>query len=172
MAKVKIITGAYNSGKTTAAEKILSDCLNAGQRAAGIIAEAEYLDGEKAAYFIRDIATRRRVPAVSAVEIPDKGWIRYSFSRFYFFEEAFRFIDGIIDGQVLALPPQNRPDIVIMDELGPLELSGGGCFPAAARLLNGFRGTVYLVIRENLIDQICEKLGLVPEDTEIIRPSR
>lgn len=169
MALVKIITGAYNSGKTTTAEKLLKKYLHAGQRAAGWISEAEYTDGKKDSYYIRDITTGRRELAVSALKPESGRWVHFDFSRFYFSEDAFDLMNAVINGQVLTAEPDSRPDAVFIDELGPLELSGRGAFPAVERLLKNYNGTVYLVVRQQILDHMTEKLGLKSNDLHIIK---
>ncbi len=172
MALVKIITGENDSGKTTAAEKIIADCTAAGQRAAGFISEAEYFEGKKDAYFIRDITTGRRVAAVSAVNPGNSGWRKYDFSRFWFSDQAFAFSAEIIKGIISDCKSGAGPDLVIVDELGPLELAGQGHFHPVYGLLRNFDNAVCLVIRETVVEEILDKLFVDIKKTEFIRPSR
>ncbi len=166
MALVKIITGGFNCGKTTTAEKLMEEYTAEGQRAAGFIAEAEYTNGEKNTYYIRDISTGRRELAV-CLEPPQDcrpgEWKKHDFSRFYFSEGAFIFAAEILEGAVGA-------DFVMIDELGPLELGGGGSFYAVKRLIDNYEGTIILVIREKILEEMVVLLGLNIEEVEIINP--
>lgn len=171
MALVKIITAGYNSGKTTTAEKILQDCIRAGQRAAGWISEAEYINGSKELYYIRDIAAGRRELAVSAVKPESGRWRQYDISRFYFSDDAFNLVEDIVETQVIKPEQELRPDVVFIDEFGPLEMTKRGTFDAVKRILDNFDGIVYLVVREKLAKPAEELLNLQLTKKDIIRPA-
>ncbi len=167
MALVKIITGPKNSGKTTAAMKLIEKIRNEGGRPGGFISAAETI--EKKAYNLVEIRTNRRIPAVReefAASDSISGWEKYDFSRFYFNRTAYSEAEAIIL-DMLKLPMDEQPDAVFLDELGPLELRGGGFMNAALSLIPDFRGTVCLVVRDSLVDEIMKKLGLSRDSVEI-----
>ena len=172
MALVKIITGLQNSGKTTAAEKIAAECRREGGRVSGFFADAEYIGGRKSSYYIRNIETGERVLSVTE-SIPEgsggAGFERYDFSRFFFYRPSFGFASEIID-EIIGLPEEDEPDLVVVDELGPLELLGEGHYASVRRLLENYGKTVVLIIREAVLGDLLLKLGVEPGTAEVIRP--
>ena len=163
MALVKIITGGMNSGKTSLALRMIKEMRESGMKPAGFISEAEYAEGSKNKYYIRDISGERRVLAVSKEPVHE-GMEKYDFSRFFFSQAAFDFARDLLRSSALSA------DAVFIDEMGPLELSGRGCFPAVYKLLQVYSGTVVIIIREHLLVELAGKLGIRIEDAEIIRP--
>ena len=175
MAKVKIITGGYNCGKTTTAMRIIGECAAKGQRTAGFVSEAEYSEGGKNAYYIRDLTGGRRELAVSLVKPEGSGWRRYDFSRFWFSDRALAFAGSILErikDAEQADTDSVTADIVLIDELGPLESAGLGSFGAVKRFISDFKGTVILVIRETSLEDLAEKLEIDLNTAELIKPSR
>lgn len=169
MVLVKIISGIQNSGKTTLASTLEAEYREKGFLTAGFIADAEYTQGRKDTYYYRDLKTGRREMAVSAVKpIDSKGWIRHDFSRFYFSDRAFSFAENLL---LEAVSSENKilADYIFIDELGPLELDGGGLFNVVQRIIGCFHGTICLVIRESLVQSLSDKLGLKSESIEIIK---
>jgi nucleoside-triphosphatase THEP1 len=54
-------------------------------------------------------------------------------------------------------------DVVCIDEIGPLELSGDGWAPATRELLKHLDAPLILVVRSSLLDQLSSFLGRDPE---------
>ncbi|MBI9105829.1 MAG: hypothetical protein JEZ04_03735 [Spirochaetales bacterium] len=175
MALVKIITGETNSGKTTMALRLEAEYRKRGQRTAGFIAEAEYEDDRKSSYYLRNIEDGSRMISVTenpGSVLPGKsGFCRYDFSRFYFYTPSFTYAAERID-EIIGRASGLAPDVVFIDEIGPLELSGQGHSAAVERLLSEFGGSLILVIREDLLDKFLETLNIQTEDIEIIRTAR
>jgi hypothetical protein len=106
--------------------------------------------------------------------------------RFTFNADVFAWARSCLLGAARPTPQsQALPAWIIVDEIGPLELSGGGLEPAVSGLLSlaGFgadgkprvrhsghkpdrsergRTRVVLVIRENLVDDVLKHFGLSP----------
>ena len=175
MAAVKIITAGINSGKTTLLKQIELQYRKESKITAGFFSEAELKEGRKSAYYFRDIQSGKRLLAVfEGEDYPgaDRGSIeRFGFSRFCFSKSAFRFAETLLEaigsGSEGDLP---EPDAVFIDELGPLELSGRGLYHGVKGLLSRYNGTVYLVIRDNLLEALCEVMEIDLKSAWIIRP--
>jgi len=172
MALVKIITGGINSGKTTTVRRLEAEYRQRGLRTAGFISEAEYSDGEKTSYSLRDIETGGRILSV-AKNIPPthpepEKFCRYDFSRFYFYKPAFDAASVRIV-EIINSSEADSPDVLFIDEIGPLELSGNGHYQAVKELIAGYCGILILVIREGVLDELLGKLGLGRADVEFVR---
>ena len=120
-------------------------------------------DKGKDLYYLLDLETGIKTPAVAAVPpAGEPGWVKHDFSRFYFSDEAIIAAVGI-----LARAAENEKiEVLFVDELGPLELSGHGCLESLRILLKRFDGTVYLVIRKRLLDDFVSVLNL--DDPEVL----
>ena len=171
MALVKIISGDQNCGKTTTAAVLEEAARRGGAFTAGFFAEAEYDgSGNKYRYYVKDVRTGDRMLSVCR-ELPEnestESYRKYPFSGFYFNDLSFDFASGIIDRALESMPDEG---LIIIDELGPLELNRLGHFNAVRRLLAGWRGTVCLVIRRSCVSDMLELLNLKAEDCELLSP--
>jgi len=84
----------------------------------------------------------------------EKGDLSPGFGRFFFWRQGLAF--GL---KALAPERLKEVDLVIVDEVGPLELRGGG-WAKALDLLKDFPKPQVWVVREELIEAVCEHWGL------------
>lgn len=169
MALVKIISGEKNSGKTSLASKLVMEYGSRGKRVAGFLSVSE--SKAKDSYFFKNIETEELFKAVA--EIPpsgDDGWRLYDFSKFYFSDSAFTAANSILEKVMddKGDDDSKKPGIVVIDEIGPLELSGRGFLYSVQRLIREFSGTIIIVIRESLVNEFINRLGLI--NPEILKP--
>lgn len=98
-------------------------------------------------YRVRDLGSGLEMPLCSL----DPPGIR--FRRFYFSPEGLRFAKEAI------LEARARSQIVVVDEVGPWELQGGGFYPALEGI--GTDGNpLILTVRPHLREEVSRKLGL------------
>jgi nucleoside-triphosphatase THEP1 len=156
--KIIIITGTVNSGKSTLAQTLLHQWKERGKTVGGIksTSEIDANSHRKIAYYIQDI--RGGDANRLATSTPKNGF--FKFRRFYFNPEAFRFAHEIFLDAMDS-------DYIIVDEIGYLELEKKGFYESVVDLLKMYSGTLILVIRENLLDEILNLLNLRREDVEI-----
>jgi nucleoside-triphosphatase THEP1 len=147
MAEIVIITGPINSGKTAYLQKLVSQERTLGKSPSGIIAHGVFKDGHKIGYDIEDIASGMRLPLARAGSHKDGDKMvgQYSFSK-----KTLEFAKG-------ALLNYTSGGVVFLDEAGPLELAGEGYAFCITSLLESHISKLYMVVRENLVDQICER---------------
>ena len=59
---------------------------------------------------------------------------------------------------------ERRPKWLVIDEIGPLELRGGGLEPMVGKILNEYKRTknnrLIIVVRENLLEKVIEHYKL------------
>ncbi|MBN1532432.1 MAG: hypothetical protein JXA20_07205 [Spirochaetes bacterium] len=147
MGRIFVVTGAIGSGKTTG----LMEWAARQDRVDGILQPV--IGGKRYMYHIAS-STQRRLELDEGA--PDDGAIRigkYSFDR-----DVFRW------GRA-RLERAFRDDVrwLVIDEVGPLELAGGGLEPALGRIIAGrrqFHGAIVLVIRKKLLDASIARYGL------------
>jgi len=162
-AQVTIVTGPIHSGKTTRLSAWIAEQQAAGVRIDGVL--APIVDGRRHLRSIADDSSRclelapgAGPPAADEVRI---GPHRFSAAVFAWARELL----------IAAVDPaaERRPQLIVIDEIGPLELRGEGLEPAVSRVLASRESSasvrLILVVREGLVDRVIEhyRLGSVCE---------
>ena len=143
---VVIVTGETGVGKTTVCREVVSLCRERGLSCGGIVS----VRTESGGIFVEDLASGSRVLlAREGRELNGPCTSGYSFS-----------LAGIRDGN-RAIESATSASVVVVDELGQLELSGSG-FARVLELVseNPLRHWV-LVIRSRLLQDF---MPLLPAD--------
>jgi nucleoside-triphosphatase THEP1 len=60
-------------------------------------------------------------------------------------------------------------DALFIDEIGPLEMGGGGLWEALEEALAVFSGRLILTVRPSLLDALVARLEAGGDETEIVR---
>lgn len=153
-----IITGEVNSGKTSTVEKIISD-LRAGQKnVGGVYSKGIFIENEKTGFIAVDIKSGETKQLAS---IQSDNNFNLNQGRFYFNPEVFREYNTNIFNSL-------NSDVIIIDEVGKLELDEKGFFPSVQYLINDFAGKIIMVVRKSLADKVLNKFHLIPEDVETL----
>jgi len=147
--QITVFTGPVDSGKTSRVKLEVKNALSMGKSVGGVFSEARMSGGIKTGYTAVDIRTGRRFQLVSREKLDsDIGT-----GSFYFSRAAFREISDRILSSISC-------DILVLDEIGPLELSGGGYAGVVESLRAAFEGELFLVVRDYLLDQLLSRFGL------------
>ncbi len=152
-----VITGETGVGKTTVCEKVIRMAKRGGHTCGGILTHKVLDDGVICGIDIVDIQSREKEILASIHDIyrgPCVG--EYSFNP-----------DGIRFG-IRAIEKGRSSDILVVDEIGHLELEGKGFARVLALIRSGEVRDAILVIRKSLLSaflpQLCAGL-LVLETT-------
>jgi nucleoside-triphosphatase THEP1 len=133
--RVILLHGPKFSGKSRFVERLARELREAGTRLSGFFQRGVFDGaGRKIGYDLVDAASGTGRPLVRINEALDR-WV---------------FDDAVFDFAAAALDPD--ADLTIVDEVGPLELSGGGHRLALEAVLGG-RAALLLVVREELADE-------------------
>ncbi len=118
-----------------------------GLGVAGVASPRVLRDGKTVGYWVRDLATgeERALCALAPPGIP--------FRRFFFSPEGLAFANAALGRAA------READVVVVDEVGPLELSGGGFAPGLRAALGSGRFLV-LTVRPSLVDEVRRWVGL------------
>ena len=163
-----IITGSRDSGKTTYLRSYIHEAIERGERVSGIITiavgnETGSLRDRKCGYDIIDVHSGE-----SCALLRDRSLFPsfpgQQVGRFTMDEEAMGWAQHLLIKAIL-----DRPDIIVIDELGQLESAGGGYLPVDIRLLNEYKGTIVLVIRSSILNDLLKTLGVDEEGYTLIR---
>ena len=148
---VFILTGDTGSGKTT----FLLDMIDALRRQnismAGFTAISDPGDGAPGVYQIADLVSGRKLPL--AARRYTEGW--ENIGNFYFNPEAIRLGKGLLED-----PRITDQDLIIIDEIGPFELSGEVWAEPVTALLDRRSCPVLLVVRASLVEKVMEQWSL------------
>ncbi len=148
-APVIVLTGRPGSGKTTTLERIIDSLVGHGCDVAGLIQPGEFRGGAKVGFSVRDLRTGEEAPLARKTS-RESGHHGTGF----LFDEA-----GLEKArQALASVPEGA--VLVVDELGPVELRGQGHMPALRQAL-ALRPprVLILVVRRHLVPALLAALS-------------
>ena len=127
-----------------------------GNAPTGIIAKGVFDSDHKIGFDIIDLATDNIIPLARIDwQIPDG----FQAGKYIFSRDTF-------DSACRALLNYHQGGVVFLDEVGPLELSGGGYADCLRRLLDSDINKLYVIVRESCVSELIEKF-LLNHDYEI-----
>ncbi len=140
-----IVTGPIGSGKTTTVSSLAQELFGKGMEVAGVISPRILVAGETVGYRVRDLRTgeervlcRRDPPGLL-------------FRRYFFQPEALEFANLVLERAA------KEAEVVVVDEVGPWELAGGGFAPGLRACLSS-PAFLLLTVRPHLVAEV-RKLG-------------
>ncbi|MEZ5070417.1 MAG: nucleoside-triphosphatase [Bacteroidales bacterium] len=140
-----MLTGPVGGGKSNLAAVLAAALQKKGHSVAGILCPSRIRDGIRIGYDLQLLPSDERTPFVR--NHPEPGW--QSFRRFYFHPEGF------LRGTEETLRAVNdRPDLIILDEVGPLELEGKGWADLVKALSSRNETTQLWLCRDSLWEEI------------------
>ena len=151
--KIVIFSAPVNTGKTT---KLMNWAKNRSD-VGGILAPD--IDGLRHLYTLRDRQLHPyQLSEAEAEQTPDEQMV--SISKFNFSAEAMR-----MARQTLLEDSQHHFNWVVVDEVGKLEVAGGGLEPAVTALVQSYQsgaaqGRLLLVVREQMVKKVAAYLGV------------
>lgn len=148
-AKVRLLVGNSGEGKTTRAAQVADLLRQRGWVVGGILAPGLWSDGKREGFDVVDLLDGRR-----AVLCRRDGADGPVCGPFYFHSEGLR-----LGREALRLDRLRAAgaDLVIVDEVGPLELSGEGWAPALDVLAAEWPGGMLWLVRRDLAEQVAKR---------------
>ena len=152
-ASVLFVTGAQGSGKTTFVRTLADTLARSGVPTSGIFSPALRDAAGRTGYDVQEIGTDRRVPLCRRSDSHDG--IRVG---------PFVFSPGGIAFGVESLNRafEGARGLIIVDEVGPLELKGEGWASVLDRRLAEGGHDILITVRPQLLDRICERWQVRP----------
>ena len=151
MRQLVIITGDVNSGKTTMVNTVCSRLDIEGYTIGGIAQTVPVPSVEKNDYLVGDLSTGIVKLLMTTKENP--SWKR--FGRFWIDEQVFDWANDCSRQGI------RTRDVVVFDEIGPVELEGGGLTPSFRNgLLSNRLPLLIVVIRKHLLFRMTEYFGI------------
>jgi len=148
-----ILTGAVHSGKTTFLKRIVGEAGQRFIRVDGYLSPVVWEKGEPAGYDLVTLPEERAFPFIRMEGQP--GCERVG--PFYLIPETLDLAQGII--RAGALKP-----LVVVDEVGPLELEGRGVWPALVDVFRRPPRKLVLTVRESLLEAFLAKISFGSPD--------
>jgi nucleoside-triphosphatase THEP1 len=147
-----VLTGPPGSGKTTICRKWIALAQQQGLDCAGILCPARFEGEHKIGIDLLDVRTGERCPLAYVDDQPADLRI----GPFRFDRQAMDRAKGILDA---AVPCQ----VLVVDEIGPLELERGqGWVNALDVLCAGRFDAAVAVVRPRLVEAFCGAMGDLP----------
>ena len=148
---IYILSGPVHSGKTTALLEFCKNRLNVGGILSPVLnGKRHFFDIEKQELFLME-ATAGETNIIQT-------------GKYVFSEAAFSRATEILKSCV-----SKNMELIIIDEIGPLELRGKGFSEILRHLLSHLQKTdILLVVRENIVDDVIEHFQLPINNIKII----
>ncbi len=148
MNRVVLLTGERGAGKTQLCQQVVGQARQFGYSCAGVLSPAIILQGEKVGLRLADAATgEERLLAEADRAGGEVRWGRY------------RFVRATLEWAAELLRGATPCDLLVVDELGPLELKlGQGLVAALGVLEEGAFSLALVVVRPELVDDVRERL--------------
>ncbi len=146
--RVVFVTGRTSQGKSIMTQRIVERLRERGARVAGITAPGIWRDGVREGFDIIDLTTTERTPLCRRdPAVSDPLALPYIFLD-----------EGIQTGRkALEIDSVRDADVVIVDEVGFLELEGKLWAESLDRLVREFDGPMIWVVRRNFVKQAAVK---------------
>jgi nucleoside-triphosphatase THEP1 len=149
-----IVTGEVHEGKSTFVRQFSDFLLKEGKNACGFITRGTFKDGIREDFALFDIKAQKEYPFISSEEV--ESWVK--FKRFYFNPDVF--IRGM---KIMETCVDDKCDLVILDEIGPMEAEKGGWHEVMNYLVENPDMKQIWVCRDNLAKDFANEMN-IPED--------
>jgi nucleoside-triphosphatase THEP1 len=148
MHHIVLITGERGVGKTYLCQRVVDEARRRAYTCTGLLSPACFEGQEKVGISLVDVASGEERPLATADDVPGEArWGRY------------RFVDCTLEWGTRVLAEAGPCDLLVVDELGPLELEKGQGFVRALDVLVEGRFCLALVVvRPELLDEVRGRL--------------
>ena len=151
---VALLIGDRHSGKTSACRRLVESARARGLAVGGILAPATYEGGRCIGYEVVDLATGQstHLATTAGSGVEQTG-------RFRFLAEGLALGRAALERTI-----EPAPELVIVDEVGQLELDGGGWSRQVDQLVAERSGLMLLVVRRELATRVAQRWN-TPSDS-------
>ena len=152
--EILIVTGAVNSGKSTAMTELAASEKSKGALVSGIIARGVIENGAKVGFDVVDVVSGKCQPLA---RIGKPGDNCFTVGKYCFFDDGFNFARG-------ALMSHHKNGVAFLDEAGPIELAGNGYAECLRTLLKSDISKIYISVQDSCLDDIIREFCLRKPD--------
>ena len=140
-----LITGDTQGGKTSYLFELVKLLRKRGLSVGGFLAPGSFESGERSGFKLKNITSGVELEMASTKETA--AWIK--FRRFWFNPDAF--LQG---KEWIRASLQTEPDVIVIDEVGPMELEGLGWCETLELLKSSSIRVQLWSVRENLAEEV------------------
>jgi nucleoside-triphosphatase THEP1 len=156
-----VLTGQVHSGKTTQATRIVQRLRGEGLSISGFLCPGSFREGIRNSFTLVNLGDGKGT-VLAEVE-KREGWIRHG--RYYFNPQGLSLGQRIIRSGL----DQNK-ELLVVDEIGPIELEGGGWSSILKWLGGEFRIAQLWIVREQVLKVVMERWSIPPEQVVRVLP--
>ncbi len=143
-----VLTGAVHSGKTTSLKRMIEELRKESIVIDGYLSEVVLENQEIIGYDLFDLKEEKSIPFIHREG--QEGWERVG--SYSVIPQGLSRAKGIIFRG-------SKAGILVVDEVGPLELAGKGIWPALEKVLFLPKPDFILVVRKRIIEDFLELIG-------------
>jgi nucleoside-triphosphatase THEP1 len=149
--KVFIISGSSGEGKTKLLKEIITSLEKQNIKVRGIYAEGQWKGNNRSGHTLVEIGGQQRMSLCSTDY--NKGWIKEE--RFYFNPRAINTGITILEN-LLA----EKPQLIVVDEIGPFELQGKIWANTFRNLLESATCPILITTKQKLINAVTKTFSI------------
>lgn len=142
LSPVIIISGEIQEGKSSFLKKLLVLLKEKNIKLNGIMAEGVHENDERIGYDLEDVGKGTKCEYIRTTPHPG----RYRHGKYYFSNEGLAFGRNIFDQVNIE-----NTDLLIIDEVGPVEMKGKGWAPDIEYLLESYKIAQLWIVRKQLL---------------------
>ena len=150
---VFLITGPVQGGKSTYLSQLISILKKMPWKVEGILCPGSVNAGKRSGFTLKNIRNGKEVVMATLQE--HSGWL--AFGRFWFDPEAFK-----LGSAWIREATSYKPDVVIIDEVGPMELVGKGWSESLQYLLGASVPVQIWSVREKVLAEVIKRWNIAP----------
>ena len=151
--QVILISGKQGDGKSTLLQEIVRSPGFGKYNFSGIIAKGILNQDGTKDFVLHDILTNYEIHFASKDH--DTSYINYG--SYFFNPDAIQYGE-----KILSKALSEKVQVIILDEIGPMELNHTIWYNSLVTILKSFKGVLILTIRESLIEQVLETFQINP----------
>ncbi len=150
--RIVIVTSPQHTGKSSLIDQYLDRCRQNAIRVAGILAPGLWENNQRSGFDLVDLSSGIRIPL--AVRCAPQGRARIGFQ---FFQQGIAAAAAALDTKRCM-----DADLIVVDEVGKLEIIGEGWAPHLSPLLDLPNKTHIWAVRESLVDAVAKRWRFTP----------
>ncbi len=145
-----ILTGPVDSGKTTFLKRVIEELKKQKVKMDGFLSEGIVEGQEKIGYDLVDLGVGKSIPFIR--KSGQQDWQRIG--PYFFIPE------GLSRAKMIILQSREA-DILVVDEIGPLELSGQGVWDALEHVVFQRLQNYLFVLRREILEDFLKMVGKI-----------
>ena len=165
--QVFIVTGAYDSGKTTYVKALLANLQEFKNRIAGIYAEKNYFDGQVKGYDLINISTGQKIVFLEikkddALLLNDNAKLNFGHCEELHSKSGFIISEDTLQSGIewLNAGLNSDCDLIVIDEIGKWELKDQVWAGILTEILTSERKHILLVVRNTNLNDVIQKWNI------------